>query len=765
MSLVAKLENKRNQIGHVDEAIADLVRGISVLDILNDPALILPDKVSKSNEQTPQSISLYQLNARLKEIEDSNKQLNEFWVIKNLFHEVELALEQLSGEVITTDKTELLNIVSGLEKLQGKISRVSDMNLAIVSSMTAKYDGIIVTFSAALARIFHMFIPMVSPPNYIVYGEITTEEKSLSFLDFFDVAKAFETLHPSGLVSEKLALVKSDWERSILEPLISQRTFLKLTIHEDGYHNLEVVDIDRVTGFSMDSFFHSLQGFVHFVNATNLKPLKNFYSTKISNGLADIISENIQYFTDDTDNLTQKLMQTLELFSSSGWTVPLRNIFMAQSDIRDTLKGLHLNWITDRYIDELRSIFTGSEFEDDLQNQKTITHTIEVNDPVPQIVVPPQTVIQQTVQIPQENINPVLNDESEELEWDDNWGSDDDDFEAATKKSENSDAWDDNWDEGWSDDDESHVQKVQPKLQPKIQPKIQTKAPVQLQKIPHETSHQSVIRETNQMTPPPKTHTESYVIVVSAIPEKLTRLLSDFERDTDGANTQILMDTIFSLALTSYPLIAHLFLMLNDLRSVESSNLYLRDCVDAEWQHFCQSFSGDITKILLKPGLLECNTEVEFGETNFESISQIKVAMHGLVGSQLRSTNSHELKLFVLQVLNLINNIVLQKILRCEEITEYQSEEFTRYLENLQVIEEETLAQFGEDLSVLATANKVMQTKFLINNHLKSIMEYFYQGELYDFSTDELVSVIKSVFIPSDLRENCLNEIIDVRSS
>ncbi|CQB90288.1 Retrograde transport protein Dsl1 C terminal [Chlamydia trachomatis] len=43
-------------------------------------------------------------------------------------------------------------------------------------------------------------------------------------------------------------------------------------------------------------------------------------------------------------------------------------------------------------------------------------------------------------------------------------------------------------------------------------------------------------------------------------------------------------------------------------------------------------------------------------------------------------------------------------------------------------------------------------------------MERFYQGELFNLETQELVNMIKSIFIQSELRDNYIQEIIEFRN-
>ncbi len=99
-----------------------------------------------------------------------------------------------------------------------------------------------------------------------------------------------------------------------------------------------------------------------------------------------------------------------------------------------------------------------------------------------------------------------------------------------------------------------------------------------------------------------------------------------------------------------------------------------------------------------------------------------------------------------------------------EEITEYQSTKLTNIIKSIQHIINTNLVLVDESNTSVAAYNKLNNVLFLINNHLKDIMEMFYQGEFFDLTTDELISIIESVFIKSDLRDNYIDEILDIRN-
>ncbi|KAM9920934.1 hypothetical protein OXX59_006840, partial [Metschnikowia pulcherrima] len=103
MSLELQLEERRGQLAHIDRAISDIVKSVSVSDVINDPAFNAKAPTETTNNE-PQNLTLYQLNAKLKDLENAGSQLNELWIIKNLFKEVELALETAFNDSLDCDK-------------------------------------------------------------------------------------------------------------------------------------------------------------------------------------------------------------------------------------------------------------------------------------------------------------------------------------------------------------------------------------------------------------------------------------------------------------------------------------------------------------------------------------------------------------------------------------------------------------------------------------------------------------------------------------
>ncbi|KAH3683319.1 hypothetical protein WICPIJ_005713, partial [Wickerhamomyces pijperi] len=62
-----------------------------------------------------------------------------------------------------------------------------------------------------------------------------------------------------------------------------------------------------------------------------------------------------------------------------------------------------------------------------------------------------------------------------------------------------------------------------------------------------------------------------------------------------------------------------------------------------------------------------------------------------------------------------------------------------------------------------ASEHRLSNVTQILTSHLSDIMTSFYDGDLYDLSTEELIRLIELLFVQSDVRERCLGEIKEVR--
>ncbi|KAF6054947.1 Retrograde transport protein Dsl1 C terminal family protein [Candida parapsilosis] len=107
---------------------------------------------------------------------------------------------------------------------------------------------------------------------------------------------------------------------------------------------------------------------------------------------------------------------------------------------------------------------------------------------------------------------------------------------------------------------------------------------------------------------------------------------------------------------------------------------------------------------------------------------------------------------------------LIQLIFTIDDISENQCLLYSLLIDNLNNITIPILGEIGVSKSSIDSFNKANNVRFLLNNHLKDIIDRFYQGELFDLATGEMVNMIRSIFIQSEIRDNYINEIIEFRN-
>lgn len=263
----------------------------------------------------------------------------------------------------------------------------------------------------------------------------------------------------------------------------------------------------------------------------------------------------------------------------------------------------------------------------------------------------------------------------------------------------------------------------------------------------------------DQDKPEKKVNKGKDLVKVSKVPDKLKSIIDDFRQETNSAPADLILSAILSFSLISYPSLKDSFLFYNDFTHLGSlvQSEYLTASAESNLTQQSISNSNQLFKILL-------SYKVSDTETDFEEPVEIDKLFKTLQSSQLKETNSGMFKTMVVQLLEIINNWLISTIIELDEITEYQSDKFTKFITYVQTIAADNLKQIHEPTSAVTSSNKLSQTVILINNHLKDIMEHFYNGELFDYSTRELIKIIENIFIKSDLRDNCIREIEEIRN-
>lgn len=784
MSIAAQLAAHEAQIEDIDSNISRFSNCITPQSISSDPAF--EDEQVDTNPYT--SLSIYQLNQKVKELDEELNILNELWLIKALFTEIEVSFDPFVSGSYVCDLEELYGIVTSLKKAEDKVAALETANLAIIGSLRIQLSEIKASLITKLDHLFGLFFPSINTVNAYV---TVNEDVKIPLSDFIEFCNTSAVQYADSYINDKIRNSKKLWESEYLIPLISGKITLKL--ESDGSKST-LVAIQSSSSDQLRSFLSSVLNFVAFINVIDLRPLKQFFSTMVSNALVEAISKNIESFMNEKEELSAELLSCVEQFTRTGWPMPLRNVFVSTDKIDESLQALYLNWLGDKYINEIRSVFSEPSFLKMLAETHVVEEKREIVAPPPVAlpatnVIVPEIAPEKTFPIPtQDPLEEVTDDWNEawgsDLEddaqvnekennnenesWNDNW----DDDEPANKEND----WNDNWGDDWDDDEPQETHKVLlPKssaksLKPAAAP-VNSFSPATTKSVPSSVtlagtpgantpSFSENKSEVSLNQPAPNTtivETRSYLR--SSLSSNLASILVNFESESDGADPQLLLDAIMALALISYPPLTELFLLLNDLSGLESAYIIRR--VGDEWLHTKQSLFNQVSTIVVECIAFDDLTgEEEIGK-NLEKVTH---ALNQFFDSNLLQTNQSELKEFMVQLLNLINTVAIEQVFKNAEISESQSDNYTKFLQGLQYLENEALSKVGESVNKLVSWPKVEQTIILLTHHLKEIMKYFYESKLYACSTEELITMIKSVFISSELRDQCIEEILEIRN-
>lgn len=715
MSIASRLASNENSLKTISDQINYLCNTTEVADVVNDKNF--KQENTKSTELP--KFTLFQLHSQLQEVENASERLNFLWLIKALIQEISVSFDPIGdGLTYVCDQDQLNAIFQNLKKLKARIDGLEDKDLKITFALKTCYNDSVDKLFDKLKELFYIFFPVSTDQiRYTINLEIQVNGGRMKLENFMEFVSGIETYFSRNDIADKFNKLKVSWDKEILNKLMKKRNYYLETEEDAQFYTLLITEATNQKKSLSSLYFKSLRSFISFINVLGNQSFKNYFSTKISNDLVLNVSENIRMFMNNKERLTDELVQTLELLAKTEWYVPIRNVFSSLEKVEEGLQNIYMGWVKDKYINEVREIFNKEDFETNFANLKDA--------------------VEETKEI----------EKQAEDNWDD-WGSDeevkleDDGFENwdTEKKQANEDAddWDD-WDDKWDDeDDDDNNNEVTSK---KANKPVEAIKASQLQAI---TERKATFK-------------------YSPIPFKLSILIAKVVKEANNDDCQEILDTIAALSSISYPDLSCLFLLFNDLKKVKTTSGYLSQVADQEWYNTRQGF---LDKIALMVTEIDYDIEdMDTGRSIGNCLRQFADFMGHLFAQDLEKTNSEMFKILLMELMNFANNLVLEEIMTSKEIGEAQSEKFTQLLSGLQSIEEQNLSRVGLSFTALASYNKMTQAVILLNNHLKEIMDYFYLGELHAFSTEELIQVIKSVFVPSELRENYIGDIIEIRNS
>ncbi|EMG50180.1 hypothetical protein SBY92_003692 [Candida maltosa Xu316] len=292
------------------------------------------------------------------------------------------------------------------------------------------------------------------------------------------------------------------------------------------------------------------------------------------------------------------------------------------------------------------------------------------------------------------------------------------------------DGWDDGWDDNWDDDEEDNKKEEQ--------------------------KQEEEAGET---------------VTITKVPSQLLSIIQDFQQHSNDLSH--LITSIQMLALVAYPSLSNSFLMFNDLnylaQKIPTGQHELQQFANYNWNQAQIRFYQDLKEAL---SLLNLDDEDSTGsepdeldDYNINQISLIYKWFQNLFDEkQLNSTNKGKFVLLVTDLVEFINKSLVQMVLSFEDTNESQCTKITHIIDNINNVTVPYILQLNVNKDTIESYHKLNNVKFLVSRHLNDIMERFYEGELYDLETPELVRLIKAVFVQSEMRDNYINEIIEFRN-
>lgn len=687
-------------------------------DSIDQSDLVVED-VSEFHNQT-----LFQLDQKHNQTAKAIENLQLLWIVKNLIHEIRLLFDPANEGQYVCDYVELEGILQNIKLLKARISPIVREGLIVGTELQNTYISLLESYKEQLDAMFARHIQLDGSVT-TVFTAITINLQQHLLREFLELVASFEKFTGESIVTDRLNSLKPAWDKKLLDPLVNKKKYLRMLVpNTENEYSIDLVEPHTAGHFLSVEFFDSVCSFIKFVNLLENQSFKNYFLTKLSNSIVNLVSENIEQFLQSREQLSAKLVEAIQLARSTGWNLQIAKSLGSIEGIASSIDKLHLEWVTDKHINILRTYFGSTQFKEDLARLRTIEAPVQqIEEPVAQ---------------PEPVAAPApASDTHSEVDWDQPWDSDED------QGAQEEDDWDNNWDDEW-DNDEDNLAPASP-VKPKQRAEVQ----------------HAVIQPpqpTQQMSP-------EYVTCSGAV-ETLQTLVHNFVVDSGQEALDDLLFAVCEFALASYPPLHELFLLYNDLKALEFDET--SDFAEKQWRHSRIQLFGQINALMSSINFTNNDSSTEATEETagiLGALEQFSTMLTLLAESNLASSNKPLLRATLIEMANHANTWVVDGILASKEITEFQSEKFTRVLESLEEIESLVLVKVGAEGNRLATYNRVKQAILLLNNHLNDIMEHFYQGELFDFSTDELIRVLQSVFIASDLRENCIQEILEVRNS
>lgn len=643
----------------------------------------------------------------------------------------ERGLHSLSLPDLDAKYNELRNVMNELNTLKVVSKDVEELHHLIAKENPNTLD---------FHRTFQLFatleVSCTSHTDLIIYQQILKDVAELRLQFSTQLNNYLKSLIPSPTKVRPLVigefnqllerhLIKLEWYTYLKEEwdvMVETLPTLGWKLHqrelEDGDEELELSKAPE------SSFLQLTLTFIEYINAVDLEAIRRYLNSKLGRVVVETVLKNINRIINDQSEVNA----ILELTKFDGWQ--LFPQFDSELSIQDNLKVIYDYHKVDEDIDKIRNIFAEEislkDWELPLSGEEFSTTEHAEN---------PQPHTGQSGQSATEAPGDVNDDDDG---WGDQWDDDawSGDEAKATKSVPADDESEDNWDD-WGDD-------------------TQTSAPTSPAKK----------RKVGQVKKP---NCSSHIQVhCTDYPRQLLPLIKDHESSTD------LISAINALAIQTYPPTTELLLLYNDMFQLSDAtgNDKFRNFGIQQWRQTQTAWYQFLGNTLAALDLSDENDNVdsllddfELDGANLDKVLQIHHWIEGRLLLDLGLTNAHEFKRLMLQLIDYINNRFILEVLNLGLITEFQLAKISAVINHLKNLTVPTIIALDIPTDKVPSVHRLDNLKLLVNRLLNEIMDHFYNGDFYDYTTDELIRMIEQVFINLELRTQSIQEIIEVRTA
>lgn len=131
----------------------------------------------------------------------------------------------------------------------------------------------------------------------------------------------------------------------------------------------------------------------------------------------------------------------------------------------------------------------------------------------------------------------------------------------------------------------------------------------------------------------------------------------------------------------------------------------------------------------------------------------------------MAKSNPQKFEGFAIDMIDYVNTCFFEAVFTLEEITGNQLKIIPTLVDAINNITVPCLNPLNKSRSDIKSYHQLDNIKFLMKSSMKQIMDKFFEGDLFDVATEDLVNIIKAIFVESDTRTGYLNEIVEFRSS